>query len=114
MAVDPSDTLDPPYGLGECVDKGWPTSASCNTMFTENSAMITGIPMRKQGDFVQIVVPENKAKSQSNETDIIQFRLPNDDTWLGKNRVSRRFACVGFNGYEKNVDNMTMRSASAR
>ena len=83
-------------------------------MFTENSAMITGIPMRKQGDFVQIVVPENKAKSQSNETDIIQFRLPNDDTWLGKNRVSRRFACVGFNGYEKNVDNMTMRSASAR
>ena len=107
MAVDPSDTLDPPYGLGECAERAYPTSISCNTMFTENSAMISTIPMRKQGDFVQIIVPEIIAKPQSNETDIIQFGLPNDDTWLGKNRVSRRFACVGFNGCEKNVDNMT-------
>ena len=107
MAVDPSDALDPPYGLGECEDYGWPTSIPCNTMFTENSAMITLIPMRKQGDFVQIALSEILFKPQSNETDIIQFDLPNDDTWLGKNRVSRRFACVGFNDCEKNVDNMT-------
>ena len=107
MAVDPSDALDSPYGLGECEEKSWPCSASCNTMFTENSAMLAGAALRKRGDFVQIIIPEIIAKPQSNETDIIQFDLPNDDTWLGKNRVSRRFACVGFNGCEKNVDNMT-------
>ena len=107
MAVDPSDTLDPPYGLGKCVERAWPCSISCNTMFTENSAMITTIPIRKRGDFVQIILAEVLCKPESNETDLIKFRLPNDDTWLGKNRVSRRFACVGFNGCEKNVDNMT-------
>ena len=95
MAVDPSDTLDPPYGLGECEDYGWPTSISCNTMFTENSAMITTIPIRKRGDFVQIILAEVLCKPESNETDLIKFRLPNSDTWLGKNRVSRRF-CANY------------------
>ena len=65
MAVDPSDTLDPPYGLGECVDVEWPTSASCNTMFTENSAMLAGVTLRKQGDFVQIIVPAIIAKHKA-------------------------------------------------
>ena len=106
MAVDPSDTLEPPYGLGECVEDADLVEVHCKTMFDEGY-LITAIPMRRRGDFVQIILHEIFYYPKSTESELITFKLPDEDSWLGKNRVSRRFACVGFNGCARNTDNMT-------
>ena len=53
MAVDPSDALDSPYGLGECVEDADIIEVHCKTMFGEGY-LITTIPMRRRGDFVQL------------------------------------------------------------
>ena len=106
MAVDPSDALDNPYGLGECVENIYAINLSCSAMFADRTRMFT-ISMRKRGDFVQIIFPEFLFEPETDNIDIISFSLPNDDTWLGKNRTSRRFGCVGMNGCEVNTDNMT-------
>ena len=113
MAVDPSDIQEPPYGLGECVEDADLVEVHCKTMFDEGY-LITAIPMRRRGDFVQIILHEIFYKHKNKESKIITFKLPDDDAWLGKNRVSRRFSCVEFNGCAVNADNMTMRFASAR
>ena len=43
MAVDPSDALDPLYGLGECVEDADLVEVHCKTMFDEGY-LITTIP----------------------------------------------------------------------
>ena len=79
MAVDPSDIQEPPYGLGECVENADIIEVHCKTMFNEGY-LITSIPMRRRGDFVQVILHEIfislKTQNQNSSLSACQMKIP--------------------------------------
>lgn len=107
MALDPSDLLEPPYGLGECVEQEFVATVRCEAW--EVPVHEVNIFARKRGDMVKVIVPELIYKSnQTGVKDLIQFSsFYNSDTWLGLNPESMRFTAFGLNGCERNSDELT-------
>lgn len=110
MALDPSDLLESPFNFGECYEKQAEAVLRCKTWEVEEHTI--NIFLRKRGQVVEFVMPEALYKSKKEgEKDLIQFslNLTEDEKiiWLGEYPKSMRFLCYGFNGCEKNSDELT-------
>lgn len=111
MSLDVDDLTDPPFGLGECVEKTLNCRVSCDTW--DETEKYVRIRLRRRGGIATIHIPEllyNSKVSGRKNYITIETNLTSEsdgEEWLWENAEKIVFTGVGFNGCSRNSDRLT-------